>query len=299
MCLGDQLVGCANQISTALHITFANFQLNIDLNHHQQPCQKYQTQLLKKLIPNPPSVSLATLTFDWNSTEQHDDFQLFCKSVDSWFTLQNVAPEIPPGDPITDTKSTCLEYVLNFLGNTGHKKFDRWKPTGSDAEVAKKKKSAQEFLDYLSSTMDHAVSQCYKIYQLEDVCIWPGESPDELVDHLQALTDWCNFPTKEEKEQNVQYRFIRALNDKELVKKLLALDLIATTSKMLEVCHTHIAISDISQGHGIESTEVSKCHMEAEQTSPWEETSSRQCTLMWSLHEVPPTWLIILPSMGR
>ena len=129
------------------------------------------TTVLKKLIPNPPSVSLATPTFDWNSTEQYDDFQLFCKSVDSWFTLQNVAPEIPPGDPTADINSTCLEYVLNFLGNAGCKKFDRWKPTGSDAEVAKKKKSAQEFLDYLSSMMDYAVLQCCRIYQLEDVHI--------------------------------------------------------------------------------------------------------------------------------
>ena len=92
--------------------------------------------------------------------------------------------------------------------------------------------------------MDHAVLQCCRIYQLEDVHIWPGESPDELVDCLWALADHCNFLTEEEKEQNVKYRFIRALNDKKLVKTLLALDLTAATSKMLEVCCTHIAISD-------------------------------------------------------
>ena len=39
------------------------------------------TTVLKKLIPNPPSASLATPTFDWKSTEQYDNFQLFCKSV--------------------------------------------------------------------------------------------------------------------------------------------------------------------------------------------------------------------------
>ena len=142
------------------------------------------TAVLKKLIPNPPSVSLATPTFDWNSTEQYDDFQLFHKSVDSWFTLQNVAPEIPPGDPTADINSTHLEYVLNFLGNAVCKKFVRWKPTGSNAEVAKKKKSAQEFLDYMSFTIDHAVSQRCRIYQVEDVHIQPIESPDELFDHL-------------------------------------------------------------------------------------------------------------------
>ena len=56
---------------------------------------------------------------------------------------------------------------------------------------------------------------------------------------------------KMKKERNVQYRFVRALSDKELVKKLLALDLTATTAKMLEVCHTHIAISDNLEAMGL------------------------------------------------
>ena len=103
-------------------------------------------------------------------------------------------------------------------------------------EISKKKKQTSAFMDYLSSMMDHAVSQHCRIYQLEDVHIRSGESPDELIDHLHALADQCNFPSDEEKEQNVQYRLIRALNDKELIKKLLALDLKATTPNMLEVC---------------------------------------------------------------
>ena len=89
--------------------------------------------------------------------------------------------------------------------------------------------------------MDHEVSQRCRIYQLEDVRAQPGESPDELVDRLHAPADRCNFPSEEEKEHTVQYRFVRALDDKELVKKLLALDFKATTAKMLEVCPTHIA----------------------------------------------------------
>ena len=200
-----------NQISIALHIAFANPQLNIDLNYYQQPYLKHQAQLHILLLHSLLCWKNWSLTLQFHlphlhltgTKEQYDDFQLFCKSVDSWFTLQNVAPEIPPGDSTADISSTCLEYVLNFLGNAGHKKFDRWKPTGSDAEVPKKKKRAQEFLDYLPFTMDHAVSQCGRIYQLEDVRIWPGESPDELVDCLCALADQCNFPTEEEKERNI------------------------------------------------------------------------------------------------
>ena len=208
------------------------------------------TAALAKLLLNQPSILLVTPSFDWNTMEQYDDFQLFCKSVESWFTLQNIPAETPE-DPTAEPNSTRLEYVLNFLGNTGRRKFDDWKPTGTADEIARKKKRATAFMDYLSSTMDHAVSQCCRIYQLEDVRIQPGESPDELIDHIWALADRCNFPTEDEKEWNVQYRFVRALSDKELVKKLLALDLMATTSKMLEVCCTHIAISDNLEAMGL------------------------------------------------
>ena len=188
-------------------------------------------------MPN-PSTTLIAPTFDWNSTEQYENFQLFIKSVNSWFTLQHITAEATPGGT---SNSTRLEYVLNFLGNTGCKKYEQWKPPGTNVEVKKKKDSAKEFLDY---TMDHKVSKRCRIYQLEDVSAHPGESPDELVDHLRALADGCNFPSEEEKERNVQYRFVRALDNKELVKKLLALDLKATTAKMLEVCHIHIVSSD-------------------------------------------------------
>ena len=85
-------------------------------------------------------------------------------------------------------------------------------------------------MDYFLSTMDHEVSQHCRIYQLEDVRIRAGESPNELMECLCALADHCNFPTNDEKECNVQYHFVHALSDKDLVKKLLALDLKATTA---------------------------------------------------------------------
>ena len=195
------------------------------------------TAALAKLLLNQPSILLVTPSFIWNTKEQYYDFQLFCKSVESWLTLQNIPVETAPGArPDAEPNSTQLEYVLNFLGNTGCRKFDHWKLTGTADEISKKKKQASAFMDYLSSMMDHAVSQCCRIYQKEDVHIRPGELPDELVDHLCALADQCNFPSDEEKEWNIQYSLVRALNDEELIKKLLTLNLKATTPKMLEVC---------------------------------------------------------------
>ena len=79
------------------------------------------TNALKALAHN-PSTTLISPTFDWNTTEQYSDFQLFRKSVKSWFTLQNIVKEEKEGS--TEVDSTRLEYVLNFLGNTGHKKHE-------------------------------------------------------------------------------------------------------------------------------------------------------------------------------
>ena len=102
-----------------------------------------------------------------------------------------------------------------------------------------------------------------------------------------ALADWYSFLTEEEKEQNVQYRFIRALSDKELIKRWLALDS-SNTQDAWSVLHTHHHLRQ-PRGHGIEGTKDSQCHMEAKPTLPREETPSRQCALMWTLYEVPPT----------
>ena len=205
-------------------------------------------EALKKLSPQAPT-TLVTPSFDWSSKDQYDDFQLFLKSVDSWFTLQGIpekAGELE--NPVS------LDYVLNFLGNQGRQRYDCWQPTGADAEV--QKKSASAFLDHLQSTMDHDISICCRIYKPEETCILPGETPDELVDCLQTLADCCNFPMDDEKEQNVQYQLVHALDNRELVKNLLTLPIKETTAKMLEVCRTHNAINSEMEALGLGSSKT-------------------------------------------
>ena len=60
------------------------------------------TNALKALAPN-PSTTLIPLMFDWDSTEQYLDFQLFTKSVKSWFTLQNIVKEERDGSTEIDS----------------------------------------------------------------------------------------------------------------------------------------------------------------------------------------------------
>ena len=63
------------------------------------------TAAIAKLLLNQPLILLVTPSFDWNTTQQYDDFQLFCKSVESWFIFQNIPAETPE-DPTVEPNST-------------------------------------------------------------------------------------------------------------------------------------------------------------------------------------------------
>ena len=196
-----------------------------------------------------PTDALKPSKFDWNSQDQFEDFWLFRKGMESWYKLQNI--------PVEEDDDTRLEYLLNFLGPTGRKKHEQWTPIGATAAIREKsKKSAEEFMKFLHEGMDHPVSQRCRIYQLEEIRIKAGESPDELVERIRGLADRCDFPTDAEKERHIQFRLVRALSDRELVKKLLTMKIEATTAEMLAACHTHIAISDNMSSMGLTTSTV-------------------------------------------
>ena len=61
--------------------------------------------------------SLKPPTFNWNSSEQFEDFCLFIKGMESWYMLQGIPDKA--GDTIR------LEYLLNFLGPIGPRKHEQ------------------------------------------------------------------------------------------------------------------------------------------------------------------------------
>ena len=83
--------------------------------------------------------------------------------------------------------------------------------------------------------MDHPVSQQCRIYQLEEIRIKAGETPDELVERLRGLANRCNLPTDMENERYIQFQMVCALSDTDLIRKLLAMKIEATTAEMLAV----------------------------------------------------------------
>ena len=109
-------------------------------------------EALKAFRPSALTEALKPPTFDWQTTEQYEDFHLFCRSMESWYHLQGMKEEPDDG--------TRLEYLLNFLGTTGQWKQEQWKPEhATEAYCENKKKSTAASLKYLSSTMDHPMSQ--------------------------------------------------------------------------------------------------------------------------------------------
>ena len=138
-------------------------------------------------------------------------------------------------------------------------------------------------MEFLHKGMNHPVSQQCMIYQLEEIQIKAGKTPDELIKRIWGLADRCNFPTQVEKERHIQFRLVHTLSDRDLVWKLLAMKIEATTSEMLATCHTHIAISDMSF-NGL-SHYHSECCAEG----------SQEITL-WKLHQAPQSWQTALPS---
>ena len=102
-------------------------------------------------IKGSPTDSLKPPTFDWNSSEQFEDFRLFINGMESWYTLH-----------------------------------EQWNPSGATAEEREKnKKSAKLFMEFLHGSMDHPVSQRCRIYQLEEIRIKAGETPDDSLNESE------------------------------------------------------------------------------------------------------------------
>ena len=60
-----------------------------------------------------------------------------------------------------------------------------------------------------------------------------------------------------EKERHIHFQMVRALSDTDLIRKLLAMKIEATTAEMLAVCRTHIAIADNMSSMGLSTKAVS------------------------------------------
>ena len=73
---------------------------------------------------------------------------------------------------------------------------------------------------------------------MEEIRIKAGETPGELIEQIRGLADRCNFPTDAEKERHIQFWMVHALSNTDLIRKLLAMKIEATTTEMLAVLQT-------------------------------------------------------------
>ena len=76
-----------------------------------------------------------------------------------------------------------VDYLLSILGKEGYAVMDCWMPTGPVH-----KNDAGKLPDYLECTLDHEISPCVRVYELEDVKERTDETIDALIDHIHQLT---------------------------------------------------------------------------------------------------------------
>ena len=195
----DTFIGLLDCLPTVPHISHSFTMSEEEGSHAAEDPHAALIEAFTKALTSvkvSPTDALKPPKFDWNSHDQYEDFRLFQRGMESWYKLQGITEK--EGD------DTQLEYLLNFLGLVGWKKHKQWTPDGATPVIrAKTKKSAMEFMKFLHAGMDHPVSQHCRIYQLEEIRIKAGETPDELVDRIRGLADRCNFPTDAEKEQHI------------------------------------------------------------------------------------------------
>ena len=103
---------------------------------------------------------------------------------------------------MTLTLNTCsTSWVPQDGRNTSNRP-----PNGVTGAICEKtKKSASEFMKFLHEGMDHSVSQWCRIYQLEEIKIKAGETPDELVKRIQGLADTAHNGNRSNHIWDVSY----------------------------------------------------------------------------------------------
>ena len=160
------------------------------------------TAALSALKPNPPTVTLRTLTFNWSALDQYDEFQLFHESLNPGFHLQGVSAK-PGGN------GDRIKYVLNFLSTKGCREFSQWKPAGVIPDNYKTaNKRVEGFLD-MALNIDHSVSQWCHIFQLKGICICTEEaSNDMLTTYMPLLTDATSQPMRRRNDMSHSKLFV-------------------------------------------------------------------------------------------
>ena len=83
---------------------------------------------------------------------------------------------------------------------------------------------------------------------------------------------------------------VRALSDTDLIRKLLAMKIEATTAEMLAVCRTHITIADNMSSMGLSTKAVSAVQKMMKKSSTQHP--------MWQLHKTPHSRERALTSKG-
>ena len=146
-------------------------------------------------------VNVPVPTYDWNMTDQMQEFCLFKCQLDTWFWFCKIKAE------------EHLDYLLCILGKEGYAAMDHWVPPHGGH-----KPDLEKFLNYIESTLYDEISPWVHVYELEDVKKRSDKSVDELIDRICQLA--CSVQigngSNATIEFEVQCRLIWAIPDADI-----------------------------------------------------------------------------------
>ena len=223
---------------------------------------------LKALRPGAPTDALKPPMFNWQTTKQYEDFHLFCRSLESWYCLQGMKeePTIQPGF------STCLTSMPPLAnGNTSNRNLQV--PPELTVKIRRKallhssNTSSLQWSPHVSIMQNLSAGRCLHMSWWNPwwgcrMHLWP---------HWPL---WFSLSWREGKGYTIL--FFHALSDSDLVCKLLALKLTATTSKMLELCCMHITISDNMNAMGLTGSKTVSAICCQKQQHQWQQPQQQK-----------------------
>ena len=239
------------------------------------------------LCQTPVNVPLPT--YDWNVTDQMQEYHLFKCQLETWFRLCKIRAE------------ECLDYLLCILGKDSYAAMDCWVPPDKGH-----KWDPEKFLNYIESTLDDEVSPWVHVYELEDVKKRSDESVDKLVDRICQLACWAQIGNSSNAtiEFKVQCRLIQAIPDAdiELQKELLKVNCNKKVSDLLEISCMYYAV-ELGMAVMCASKDIDALHQDHQPQKSKLKKCTQQCPNCTHSHSPGcdncPAWNTICNSCSK
>ena len=196
-----------------------------------QSAQATADAIASVLTARTASISLSV--YDWDLKDAYHSFSIFWHTLENWLLL----------NCITLDSEDHLRYVFAAVGTKSLEMHVQWVPTGSKEEQKVTKAKPSAFLDRIQQGMTHDVNIHVHLGELEDVVARLGEDPQDLIAHINTLTDCCKMVNHEHHKQELHHCVVCAYcSEGKLLGKPMAKPFKTSSSKLADIAMNHFTI---------------------------------------------------------